>query len=173
MQLTESIKKWLEQTAGNLKGYAKRTFMAGAVAELGEGGQRLAQRELGWNRGTVQKGARELSAGVEIVDGRRNNGPKTLEERLPALRQDLRDIVREYCQVDPTFRTQRLYRRLTVAEVQRRLRQDKGYPTEALPSAEALRERLNAMGYYPRRVRKTIPKKRSRKPTRSSSKSTA
>jgi hypothetical protein len=159
MQLTESIKTWLRQTADNLKGHAKRIFQAQAVAELGIGGQRLAQRELGWNRGTIHKGAGELSMGVEIPDGRRNNGAKPLEDKFPRLRQDMRDIVDEYCQTDPTFRTPRLYRRLTAAEVRMRLERDKGYARETLPSEDAVRERLNEMGYYPRRVRKTIPKK--------------
>ena len=169
MELTDSIRTWLRQTANNLKGHARRIFQAQAVAELGRGGQRLAQRELGWNRGTIHKGAVELSEGVEIPDGCRNNGAKPLEHKFPRLRQDMRDIVDEYCQADPTFRTPRLYRRLTVAEVRRRLEQDKGYARETLPSEEAIRERLNEMGYHPRRVRKTIPQKKSRRPMQSSS----
>jgi hypothetical protein len=171
MQLTDSVKSWLQQTAHNLNGYARRIFQAQAVAQLGRGGQRLAERELGWNRGTLQKGAHELAAGVEVPDGRRTNGRKSLEEEFPSIRQDLQDIVAEYCQTDPTFRTPRMYRRLTVAEVRKRLEQDKGYASDTLPSAEAIRERLNDMGYYPRRVRKTIPKKRSHRPARSSNES--
>ena len=51
--LTDSLKKLLIETALQLKGAAKRKFMAQTVVKLGFGGQRLAQRELAWNRGEV------------------------------------------------------------------------------------------------------------------------
>src|SRR5258707_10151143 len=35
---------------------ARRMFMARTVQALGESGQRLAERKLGWNRGTIRKG---------------------------------------------------------------------------------------------------------------------
>ena len=110
--------------------------------------------------------------GVQIPDGRRSNGPKTLEERLPTLRQDLDEIVAQHCQADPTLRTTRIYRRVTSAKVRELLAQDKGYSQEQLPSEESIRRRLNEMGYRPRRVRKTIPKKSSLRRTRSSNTST-
>ncbi len=52
--LTDSLKKLLIQTASQLKGAAKRKFMAQTVQGLGLGGQRLAQSELGWNRDTIR-----------------------------------------------------------------------------------------------------------------------
>ena len=56
MQLTEEVKVLLLTTAKELKGSARRMFMARTVQALGLGGQRLAERELGWNRGTIRKG---------------------------------------------------------------------------------------------------------------------
>ena len=56
MELTEAVKDLLVQTAKALKGSARRLFMARTVQALGEGGQRLAEQELGWNRGTIRKG---------------------------------------------------------------------------------------------------------------------
>ena len=50
MELTEAVKDLLVQTAKTLKGSGRRLFMARTVQALGEGGQRLAERELGWNR---------------------------------------------------------------------------------------------------------------------------
>jgi hypothetical protein len=172
MRLTEGLRKLYRNTAEALGGGARRIFMAGVVQELGKGGQRQAERELGWNRSTVRKGQKELHAGVEVPDGRRNNGPKRLEERLPTLRQDLDDIVAQHCQADPTLRTTRVYRRVTSASVRKLLVQDKGYSQEQLPSEESVRIRLNEMGYRPRRVRKTIPKKNFPRQTRSLSAST-
>ena len=56
MELTESIKKLLQETAKMLKGGARRVFMARSIKELGKGGQRRAERELGWDRGVIRKG---------------------------------------------------------------------------------------------------------------------
>jgi hypothetical protein len=49
MELTDSLKKLLSETALQLKGAAKRRFMTQTVLELGYGGQTLAAQELGWN----------------------------------------------------------------------------------------------------------------------------
>ena len=56
--LTDSLKKLLIETAFQLKGSAKRKFMAQTVQGFGLGGQRLAASELGWNRDTIRKGAK-------------------------------------------------------------------------------------------------------------------
>ncbi len=61
MDLTDELKVFLNETACTLKGSARRVFMARAVRDLGEDGQRLAERELGWSRVLVRKGRRELA----------------------------------------------------------------------------------------------------------------
>src|SRR6266852_4065896 len=68
MELTEEVKALLLNTAKDLKGSVRRMFMARTVQALGEGGQRLAERELGWNRGTIRKGMHEVERGIECVD---------------------------------------------------------------------------------------------------------
>ena len=59
MELTDSLKTLFLETAEALKGSARRLFMARTVKELGPGGQRCAERELCWNRGTLRKGMHE------------------------------------------------------------------------------------------------------------------
>lgn len=171
MELTEGLIAVVKQGAADLTGAPRRRFMATFVKLLGEGGQRLAESVLLWNRGTVRKGEEELRTGVVFADGRKDNGRLSIEERFPHLLQDLRDIVEPFVQVDPTFRTARLYRKLTTSEVLLRLKSEKGYAEETLPSEEAIRLRLNGLGYFPQRVRKSKPKKRSPRPTPSSTKS--
>ena len=56
MEWTESLKQVLQETAKTLKGSSRRKFMAQIVLELGYGGQSKAEKELGWNRGTIRKG---------------------------------------------------------------------------------------------------------------------
>ncbi len=68
MELTDSLKSLFLETAKTLKGSARRIFMARTVKELGSGGQRRAERELGWNRATIRKGTHELESGLRCVD---------------------------------------------------------------------------------------------------------
>ena len=68
MDLTESMKTMLVETAKSLSGSDRRLFMARTVKTLGYGGQRQAARELGWSRDTIRKGRYELDSGFTCTD---------------------------------------------------------------------------------------------------------
>jgi hypothetical protein len=158
-----AIKNLLQETAKSLKGHARRLFMARTVKDVFEGVTYRAERELGWNRATISKGLHELSSGVECIDGRKGiTGRKPAEAHLPNLLTDIRDLVESQSQTDARFRTNRLYTRMSAAEVRRQLHEKKGYPKEIIPSAETIRCKLNMLGYHPVRVQKTQVKKNSR-----------
>ncbi len=169
MDLTDSLKALLRDTANTLKGSARRVFMARTVQELGIGGQRRAERELGWSRAIIRKGARELESGVPIRDNFAARGRKRAEDHLPNLLADITAIVDSQSQTDPQFRTNRLYTRLSAAEVRRQLIAQKGYTDAELPTAETIGTKLNGLGYFPKKVAKTRPQKKSPKPMPSSS----
>jgi hypothetical protein len=65
MELTDELKSIFIETAKALKGSDRRIFMARVVRALGRGGQRYAEEELRWNRGTIRKGMQELESGFE------------------------------------------------------------------------------------------------------------
>jgi len=159
MELTEEVKVLLLTTAKELKGSARRMFMARTVQALGPGGQRLAERELGWNRGTIRKGMHEVKRGMVCVDAFSSRGRKRSDDHLPNLLNDITAIVDSQSQADPQFRTTRLYTRLTAAEVRRQLIAQKGYSDEELPTAETIATKLNALGYFPKKVAKSQPQK--------------
>lgn len=161
MEWTDEFKKTLIDTANNLKGPAKRKFMAGIANAQGWGGVSKVNRELGWNRGTVAKGRKELASGVDIIDNFSARGRKKAEEHFPSLLDDIREIVDSQSQTDPSFKTTRLYRRVTVAEVRRQLIEKKGYDPETLPAERTLCQKLDDLGYKLARVQKCKPKKRS------------
>jgi hypothetical protein len=165
MELSDSLKSLFIETAQTLKGHARRRFMAQTVKELGRGGQRRAERDLGWNRETIRKGMRELQSGLICLDNLAARGRKPIEAHLPNLLTDIAALVDSQSQVDPQFRTNRLYTRLDAAEVRRQLIVQKGYTDAELPSVQTLTTKLNALGYYPQKVAKSEPKKRSSKPT--------
>ena len=56
MELTKELKDIFVETGQVLKGYARWIFQAKVVNALGRGGQRQAEEQLGWNRGTIRKG---------------------------------------------------------------------------------------------------------------------
>lgn len=160
MELTPATKAFLMATAQSFRGSARRLFMARAVRELGPGGQRHAERELGWNRGTIRQGTHELRTGITCQDNFSARGRKPTEARLPRLLDDLRAIVDGQSQTDPQFQSSRLYTRLSAAEVRRQLLHQKGYSDAELPTARTLSAKLTALGYHLRRVRKCQPQKK-------------
>ncbi len=157
MALTDELKELFKSIAVVLKGYTRRVFMAKIVKWLGKGGQRRAEKELNWNRVTIRKGMHELESGFMCIDAFPARGRKRAEEHLPHLLADIKSIVDEQSQTDPTFKTTRLYTPLTVKEVRRQLILQKGYPDEALPTEETIRVKLNGSGYELKSVRKCRP----------------
>ncbi len=165
MELTDSLKALFIDTATTLKGSARRIFMARTVKELGPGGQRRAERDLGWSRVTIRKGTGELESGIPLQDNFAARGRKRAEVHLPTLLTDIQAIVDSQSQTDPQFRTTRLYTRLSAAEVRRQLIAQKGYADADLPTVQTISTKLTALGYYPKKVAKTQPQKKSRKRT--------
>lgn len=169
MELTDSLKSLFLETAKMLKGRARRIFMARTIKELGSGGQRRAERELGWNRATIRKGTHELESGLRCVDNFAARGRTRAEEHVPNLLQDSHVLVDRQSQADPQFRTNRLYTRLSAAEVRRQLIAQTGYTAAELPTPQTIPHKLNDLGYSPRKGAKSQPQQKSLKPTPSSS----
>jgi Rhodopirellula transposase DDE domain len=161
MKLTDSLKPLFIDTAAELTGAARRLLMAKVVKQLGSGGQSQAEQELGWNRGTLRKGLHELESGVTCLDNYSARGRKPCETSLPRLLEDLQAVVDGQSQTDPTFKSTRLYVRLSVREIRGQLIKPKGYLGQELPCDETLRQTLNELGYHQRRVKKTRPQKKN------------
>lgn len=154
------VKDFLIKTCSVLSGSGRRKFMAGTVKLLGKGGQRRAERELGWDRKTIQKGTKELESGFDCIDNFSGRGRKRAEEHLPDLLKDIKEIVEPESQADPTFRTTRLYIPLTAGEVRNRLIQDKNYKDSELPKVRTIQTKLNELNYHRDKVKKSKPQKK-------------
>ena len=164
IELTDSLKNLLKETVLQLKGAARRRFMAQTVLELGYGGQSLAAQELGWNRTTIRKGIKELKTGITCVDNNSAKGRKKAEEHLPNLLENIKNLVDSQSQTDPTFKSKRLYTRLSAAQVRKQLIEKFGYSDQDLPTEETIRVKLNNLGYRLKRVAKVLPQKKFQKP---------
>lgn len=159
MDLEPALQQLVLAAVALMGGSARRKYMACVVRFLGRGGQRLAEKLLGFDRATVRKGESELRLGTEIADGRAGKRSGILD-RLTSLEQDIRDVVDCWSQTDPRFKTTKRYSKLTVLEVVKRLIDDKGYDDRDLPSNETIRKLMHKFGYKLQRVRKVKPKKK-------------
>lgn len=162
IELNEELQEAYREGASALKGSDRRLFMARIVKALGYGGRAYAHKHLGWDPKTIDKGLRELKAGIVIIDNFSARGRKPAEFHLPNLLDDIKQIVDSQSQTDPTFQTTRLYTRLTSKQVRQQLIDKKDYTDEELPCEETIRVKLNQLDYRLRAVKKSQPKKNSR-----------
>ena len=149
----------LRQTAEAFHGAQRRRFMAQTVKAFSLS-QRQAELRLGWARDTVRKALHELHSGITCVDNFSARGRRPAESHLPDLLGDIRDVVQENLQTDPTFQSTGLYCRLSAPEVRRQLIQRKGYAPEQLPCVQTIGVKLNLLGFRLRSVVKSRPQKK-------------
>ncbi len=93
IEISEAQKRLYQDTARALKGHERRVFMARVVQSLGRGGQRQAERELGWDRAVIRRGTHELDSGMRWIEAYGARGRKRAEDHLPRLLDDIAAIV--------------------------------------------------------------------------------
>ena len=160
MKLSQAVKDTLNETQAGLSGYKRRHFMAQVVQSIFDGKPSRAENVLGWNRKTLGKALAEWEGKFCYIDRYYERGRKKAEVHLPNLLSDIQEIVDSQSQTDPTFHTNRLYTRLSAAEVRRQLMAQKGYTDDELPCAATINTKLNAMGYRLQAVQKSRPQKK-------------
>jgi hypothetical protein len=160
MSLPPDTCEFIRRTAQSFKvGAARRRFMADTLETFGLS-QRAAQQQFGWGRDTLRKALHERRSGITCHDAFHARGRKPAQAHLPHLLDDIKDIVKDHVQTDPTFQSTQLYCRLSAARVRQQLIDRKGYTDEQLPSIETITNKLNDLGYRLRKVAKCRPQKR-------------
>ena len=167
MDLAPEVVDLIRRTADALPwGTRRRAYQADTLVTL-HLSQRQAHLLFGWGRDTLRKALHEFHSGVACQDPA-GRGRKPVEFHLPGLLDDIRAIVADHVQTDPTFRTDQRFCRLSAAEVRRQLISTKGYTDEQLPCIQTLTTKLNSLGFRLTKVGKTRPKKSCSRPTPSS-----
>ena len=77
---------------------------------------------------------------------------------------DIRSIADGQSQADPKFQTNRLFTRISAAEVRRQLIATKGYTDAELPTQQTINTKMNRLGYSLSKVAKCRPQKETRRP---------
>lgn len=143
-----------KETARKFTGPNKRAFMARVTQEYYESSPRQVESHLGWSRDTVAQGLKEVESGFVCLDNYGARGRKKTTEHLPMLEADIRDLVEDETQVDPTFRSTWCYARISARAVREALIEEKGYRDADLPSRQTIGTILNQFGYRLKKRRK-------------------
>jgi hypothetical protein len=159
MDVSPQLQELIIRTGQELPlGARRRRYMADTVETL-HLSLRRAEKLFGWSRVTLRKSLHERRSGLTCNDAFCCRGRKRAEVHLPHLLDDIRALVQDQVQTDPTFQTTRLYCRLSAAEVRRQLLQRKGYTAAQLPSLKTITGKLNFLGFRLRKVAKCRPQK--------------
>jgi transposase len=153
-------KEILIKVVNRLKGYEKRIYIAEIADKIGIGGQTYVAKEFNVGRDTIRKGRHELKSGIKCVDAFNARGRKNTEQSLPNLAKHICEIAELQSQTDPTFKSTRLYTRLTILEFRKQLIKEKGYLDEELPTNQTLNTLVNKLGYTMKKVQKIKPTKK-------------
>ena len=159
MEITAGLRDLLIETAGSLSRAERRRFMANTLDKL-RLGQRQAASQFGWGRDTLRKAAHERRSGLTCADAFGRRGRMPVEFHLPRLLDDLRGLVQDHLQTDPTFQTTGWYCRLSAPEVRTQLIERCGYTAARLPSVQTIASQLNILGFRLRTVVKSRPQKK-------------
>lgn len=151
----------LRLAARSLTGHRRRLFQAEVARRLCGGHARRAERRFGWGRANVATGLRELDSGIRCVENFGTRGQRRTEDANPQLAADIRDLAEPHTQADPELRSDRRYTNLSSREVRERLRSEKGYAADDLPSERTMRDILNRLGYRLKRIQKGKPLKKT------------
>ena len=165
--LTDDSRRAILLAATLLTGHRRRRFQAEMAHLYCGGSARLAETTLGWGRDAVHTGLNELRSGIRCAEAFESRGRKTTEELHPELEEHIRRLVDPHALADPKFQTTFAYTRITAKAVREALL---AVPelVGAVPSRQTVGDILNRLGYRLRRVLKTRPQKRFRRPTPSS-----
>jgi hypothetical protein len=159
MEITAGLRDLVIETSESLSGAEWHHFMANTLSKL-QLGQRQAASLFGWGRDTLRKAGHEMRTGLTCADAFCLRGRKPVEFHLPHLFDDLRGLVQDHLQTDPTFQTTGLYCRLSAPEVRKQLIARGGDTDAQLPSVQTIASKLNVLGFRLRTVVKSRPQKK-------------
>lgn len=162
-ELSASVKDDILSAARKLTGYRRREYQAEMALKYCDGSARRAERVFGWGRAAVHTGLQERRTGIRCLEDFGARGRHTTEDDHPALVARIHALVEPASQADPKFQTPLAYTRITARAVHEHLTAAAGTGTP-VPAERTVSDMLNRLGYRLRRVRKTVPQKKSPKP---------
>jgi hypothetical protein len=116
-----------KEAAKSLTSHKRRNFEAKITNEYLDGSARRAERIFNWGRKTVEMGQKELKSGIIYVGNFSSRGRNRMEVGYDSLEKDIKDLVENKTQTDPTFRTEKRYCKISAQLICKLLLEEKGY----------------------------------------------
>lgn len=148
--ITQKILKNYKNITNNIKklrGFQKRLAIGSLVSDLGGRCISSIAKILKVSRNTVNKGLKEYLTGIEIKCQVETRGKKSLDKKYPDLHIQIVEIIDEYSQINPTFKNEDKYVRITIKKIRELLIQRFCYTEENSPKKSALNKYINNIGY--------------------------
>lgn len=144
-----------------LKGYELRSYQGRIALDYFGASARKTERVMGWGRGTVEIGMREVETGIRCINRHKDTGRRRTEDIVENLGEDICSLANLQTQADPSMKSGRLtYTRITAKSMREVLISERGYNDEMLPCEATIGNILNRLGYNLKRVLKAKPVKK-------------
>lgn len=163
-----AVKEIILSAARKLTSFRRRQFQAEVALQYCDGNPRRTEEIFGWGRDAVRTGLGELRTGIRCLDNFTARGRHRTEDDHPEIAQQIHALVDPQALADRQLLTPLAYTRLTAGAVHQHLVAHAAGTDQYVPTARTVSDILNRLGYRMRRVRKTTPQKKCRKPTLSS-----
>lgn len=150
--LIESIKKCQSKK--------QKLLMIGSLA-VDIGGRCISEfsRIFNLSRITIRKAIRLFKNEIDYKPKIETRGRKLLIEKYPNLKQDIENIIKDSLSIDPHFKSEKQYVKMTIKEIKQRLTETGNYDDKSF-SNSYLNNLVNQMGYNLKKVKKTKPLKK-------------
>lgn len=160
--ITKKLEKVYKETinyAKNLKGYAKRAYIAAFYVDHN---LYIKQAQIIFNVSYryVKKCLEEYKIKKEIKPQIETRGRKSVKVKYPNLANDIKSVIDNFSQTDPQFKSEKMYVRLTINQIIQLLIDTGKYKEDTLPKRSTMGNFLNKLGYNLKKVKKAKPKKK-------------
>ena len=142
-----------------LTGFSRRQYAAELCEQYFDNSPRMMESHLKVSRAMVELGLHERRTGIRCLDAYNERGVKKKEEVFEDLESDIKDIVSNASQIDPSLKTQRCYVKLTAPYIYKELILKKSYELADF-CTRTVNNVMNRLGYTLKRVEKTEPLKK-------------
>lgn len=158
-QINDNVYKNMINNIKKQRGYEKRKSIAAFKMDIKVSISKLA-RMLEVSRKYIRKCLEEFSLNKELRPDIETRGRKSIDKKYSSLAEDIKNVIEDFSQIDPSFKTEKMYVRLTVNQITNMLVNTGKYTIASLPKKSAMSKYLNKLGYKLAKVKKTKPLKK-------------
>lgn len=162
-----SILQKIEKCYGNLiesiklcQDKEQKMIMIGSLAiDIGKRCISALSKIFNLSRKTIRKAIQIFKKEIKYKVELETRGRKKLVEKYPELKKDIRKIIEDHLSVDPRFKSEKQYVKLSIKEIKNQLVETGKYENSSF-SNSYLNNLVNEMGYGLKKVQKTKPLKK-------------